>query len=298
MPRTHPPMPLYAIGLAAIVAICWGLNYTATKFTLMHFPPFFCIFIRYCIVSLLLLPYARKRVLSFRQLGLLATLMITLHFALVFSGMALGLDIATTVVATQMGVPFSCVLGAMFLNDKLGAWRSFGMAIAFMGIVAIAGTPNVLAHPLGFSLAIIGTLAWAGSNIIMRTLGETPIMPLLFWTGLLSMPQTLAISLLTESDHWHLLMTVPWHSAIALCYSAVFSTIVGYGLWYWLLGRFPVSQVTPYSLLIPFSGFSAGIFFFDEHITTKLLLGGALTIFGVAIITIRRPRLAQDGTGS
>ncbi len=286
-------MPFYAVLAAITVALCWGFNFAACKISLQHFPPFFVIFLRYIIVAVVLLPFARKTKYSLRQLSALAFLMISGHFTLVFTAIWMGLDLSTTVVAIQIGVPVSCVLGAIFLDDRLGAWRTAGMAIAFFGIIIIAGTPSVTDNWIAFLCAMAGSSMWAGSNIYMKKLGHEAIMPIIFWTGLLSLPQTLAVSLLFESDHVELIKTIPWNVVFALLYSGFASTIIGYGLWYWLLKRYDITQVTPYSLLVPIGGFASGILFFNEAITLQLAIGGAITIVGVAIITIRRPKMAR-----
>ena len=288
---------VFASLMAIVVALCWGFNFAASKFSLLHFPPFFVIFIRYVLVTLLLLPFARKSKFSFKQLFILSLLMITIHFTFVFSAIAMGLELSTTVIVIQMGAPFSCVLGAIFLKDMLGPWRTTGMAIAFMGVVVIAGTPAVGSNWIAFVLAIIGAMAWAGSNVYMKVLGQESIMPLLFWTGLLSLPQTLLVSLILEDNHIDLLLNVPTNAAVAILYSAIASTIIGYGLWYWLLKNFSVSQVTPYSLLTPIGGILSGVIFFQETLTNQMMVGGFITICGVAIITLRRPRLARLDRG-
>ncbi len=286
-PRTLTPA---AALLAILVAACWGANFAASKFALLHFPPLFTIFIRYVLVCVLLLPFARRRPLPLRDLLILATLMIPLHFTLVFTAIWLGLDIPTTVIAIQLGAPFSCVLSAMLLKDRMGPWRSAGMALAFTGIIIIAGTPNVTDHGLAFLLAVCGAVAWAGANIFAKRLGQPPVMPLLFWTGLLSLPMTGALSLLMESAHGALLASVPLSAVLGIAFSALLSTIVGYGTWYYLLRHYPVSQVAPFSLLVPIGGFASGWFFFDETLTPQMMLGAAVTILGVAIITMRMPR--------
>ncbi|MCI5048785.1 MAG: EamA family transporter [Rickettsiales bacterium] len=286
------PLPIL---LAIIVTVCWGGNFAASKYALLHFPPFFAILIRYIVVSIVLLPFAKRMEISFKQLSLLALMMITLHFTLVFTALWMGLSIGTTVIAIQLGAPFSCVLSAIFLNEKLGAWRSMGMAIAFMGIIVIAGTPNVAHHEIAFMFAIVGAFFWACTNIYMKKLGQQPVMPMLFWTSVLSIPQNALVSFVIESNHLQLMETAPFTAWFGIVYSGLVSTIVGYGLWYWLIKRYDVSQVAPYSLLVPISGFTAGIVFFNEAMTVQMMMGALITIVGVAIITIRKPRHAQMG---
>jgi O-acetylserine/cysteine efflux transporter len=292
-----PSLNLFAMLMALTVALAWGFNFAASKFSLLHFPPFFVIFIRYVIVAVVLLPFAKKIDLSIKQLIVLSLLMITLHFTLVFTAIWMGLDLGTTVIAIQLGAPFSCILGAIFLKDYLGPWRSFGMLVAFAGIVVIAGTPSVLQNELAFLLVVLGAAAWAASNVYMKVLKQTAIMPLLFWTALFSLPQTLAVSLLIESDHLALLQTAPWHAWAGIAYSGLVSTIVGYGLWYWLIRKYDVTQIVPFALAVPIGGFSSGILFFNEALTPTMMIGAALTIVGVAIITIRHPKLARPVRG-
>lgn len=292
-----PAMTVTAMLLALSVALIWGFNFAASKIALQHFPPFFVIFIRYVMVVVVLLPFAQKVPVSYRQLFVLSLLMVVLHFTLVFTALWLGLDIGTTVIAIQLGAPFSCIMGAIFFKDYLGPWRSFGMLVAFGGIVTIAGTPNVLDNTPAFLCATAGAAAWAGANIYMKQLKQTSIMPLLFWTGLFSLPQTLLVSLLIESDHLALLQTAPVAAWLGVIYSGLASTILGYGLWYWLIRKYDVSQVVPFALAVPVGGFSSGILFFDETLTLRIVVGALLTLIGVAIITIRHPRLARPVRG-
>lgn len=291
---SHVTMKPSHIFLAIVVSICWGINFAASKFTLLHFPPFFTIFLRFMLTVIALAPFMGPKPASARELSILAFLMVVLHFTLVFGAIWMGLDLSSAVVAVQLGVPFSCLLSTMFLGDKLGPWRTFGMVVAFMGVVIVAGTPSVVEHSLAFVIAMIGAFGWAAGNVYMKKLSHVKAIPLLGWSSLYALPQLTLLTFLFESNHLTLLQTVPLHSALGLTYTVIFSTLVAYGLWYWLLGKYDVSLVTPYSLLVPIAGFSAGHIFFHEELGWKTLIGGALTILGVAVITIRKPKLVEQ----
>jgi O-acetylserine/cysteine efflux transporter len=49
----------------------------------------------------------------------------------------------------------------------------------------------------------------------------------------------------------------------------------------------------PFTLLVPIIGVLSAALFLDEPLTWRVLLGGAATIAGVAVIVLRRPRLAD-----
>lgn len=82
---------------------------------------------------------------------------------------------------------------------------------------------------------------------------------------------------------------------IALGYTAVGSSIVAYGLWYWLLRRHPVSHVVPFSLLNPVLGMSMGVVFLGEGITIWKVGGALLTLAGVGTILWRQALHASRG---
>ncbi len=90
-------------------------------------------------------------------------------------------------------------------------------------------------------------------------------------------------------------MQIDGKVALALTYTVLGSTLGGYGLWYLLIKEHPISKVTPYSLLTPVFGILAGWAFFAEPVGMQALVGAGLTIFGIAVIVMRRPRLAEAG---
>lgn len=287
-------MPFYAILAAITVSFCWGANFTASKFAMEYFPPFLFIATRFTALSILLLPFVMRRPLpAMREMVILSLLYITLHFAMIFIAMHMGLSVTSAIIATQLGVPFSCVFAAIFFKDYLGPWRSFGLALAFFGMIIVAGSPDVAEHFLAFMVAIIGAIGWALANIHMKRMKETGVVHTLFWPGLFAIPQMVILSLIFESDQIETLRTAAWTAWAGVSYSALFSSLVGYGLWTWLLARYPMTQVVPYSLLVPVFGIACGMFFFGEQLTWQIIIGTVLTVGGVGVITFRRPKLAE-----
>lgn len=287
-------MPLYAVFAALLVACCWGGNFSASKFALMDFPPFLTVILRFLMVSTLLAPLAlRQKLPNLRAMVIIAFTLVVLHFSLIFVGMAMGLNITSVIVATQMGVPFSCIVSAILYKDYMGPWRSAGLMVAFMGVLIVAGTPNASTHWGAFLLAMFGAFAWAAANIYMKRLPPTSVVTLLFWPGLMSLPFLAILSAVFEQDQWHAVTHAHWTAWAGIAYSTVFSSLVGYGLWNWLILKYPLSQVVPYTLFAPIVGITGGVLLFSEPFTLQIIIGAALSIVGVTIITLRRPRLAE-----
>lgn len=181
------------------------------------------------------------------------------------------------------------------MNDKLGKWRSLGLAVSFAGVVLVAGTPDVSGNAKGFALVLLAAMSWAVSNFVMKKTSESSILQVLGWMALFGAPQLYLVSWLFEEGQAEALRNITIPAATGLLYTILMSTIAAYGLWYHLMKIYPVSMVAPFSLLVPISGVSLSVLVFSEVLTTKMLVGGALTIIGVAIIVIRRPKLAVQG---
>lgn len=288
-------MPLRFVLLALIVAFCWGANFTAVKIGLEHFPPYLMLALRFALVAAILLPFFPKRSIRLGFAFKIAFILGTAHFALVFGAMWMGIDIPTAVITVQLGVPFSCLLSAVWFNDKLGAWRSFGLTVAFIGIILIAGTPNVVDNFLAFCMVMVGAFAWALSNVMIKKEGAVNILEMLGWMSLLAVPQLLVVSALFESNQWELVQTTTLMAGLSIAFSSIFSTVIAYGLWYYLLTHCEVSRITPFNLLVPIFAIALGQVLYPVELTPQILIGGAITIGGVAIIVVRRPRLSTIG---
>ena len=82
-------------------------------------------------------------------------------------------------------------------------------------------------------------------------------------------------------------------SWLGIGYSLLFSSLIGYGLWNRLITTYSMSSIVPYSLLVPVVGIGGGVLVFGDPLTQQVLLGAALTILGVGVITLRRPQLVE-----
>jgi O-acetylserine/cysteine efflux transporter len=69
---------------------------------------------------------------------------------------------------------------------------------------------------------------------------------------------------------------------LSALYTAVFASLVGYGIWNRLLASHPSSAVVPFTLLVPVVGMTAAWLALGEVPTPTELAGGLLLLGGVA----------------
>jgi O-acetylserine/cysteine efflux transporter len=231
-----------------------------------------------------------------RDLVVLSVVLGVVHFSLMFTGMR-GLDVATASIAIQLQVPFAAILAAIFFKETLHWRRLTGMAIAFAGVVLIAGEPRLSGNLLPLFLVIAAACTWAGATIQIKRIGDdVDVLALNGWVALLAAPQLALLSWLIEDGQLAAITAADWRLWLSVAFQALLVTIFGYSVWYRLMRRFSVNQVMPFTLLVPLFGVLSGVIFFDDRLTLLMLIGGLCTIVGVAIIIIRRPRVIAPST--
>ncbi|MFN7095171.1 MAG: EamA family transporter [Burkholderiales bacterium] len=288
-------MNIYDICFAILVVFIWGVNFVAAKVGLNHLPPILLMSLRFLLVALSLLPFLKKPECSWRTLFILALSYGLAYHSLLFTAVWMGIDVSTSVIAAQLNVPFTSILGVWFLDDKIGWRRLLGMIIAFSGIIIIFGNPVVTQHPIAFLMLIAAAWCWAIFNVQLKMIKEYSILNLLGWISILATPMLFLTSYLFEGAQWHQLWLVDKNDIFSLAYMSILATVCGFGLWSHLLKRHPVSQVAPFSMLMPIFGVLAASLFLDEPLTWHKLWGGSLTLIGVALIILRRPHMTTGG---
>lgn len=277
--------------------LIWGLNFVAAKIGILHFQPVLFCAIRFSIAALLLLPFVGlpPRHMMWRLLPLSFT-MGTMHFSLLNLGMR-SVDVSTTSIAIQLQVPFAAVMASFFFREQLGWRRIAGMALAFIGIVLIAGDPRYSGDQFWPLMAVIGAaFCWAMANIQVKALGEIDSVKLNGWIAVLAAPQLLIASSLLEGHGWQQVTSAAWQGWAALLYQAIVVAIFSYWIWYNMMRRYPVNLVMPFTLLLPMIGFVCGAAMLGDIITWRMIAGAMATVAGVAIIVLRRPAVLVAST--
>lgn len=283
--------PLHLL-LFVAVAVIWGLNFAVVKIGVAQFPPILLMTLRWALVGIVLMPFVKRPQGCWPQVIAVSITLGFVHFALMASGLK-NLDAATAAIAIQLQVPFAALLAAIFFDDRLGWRRAGGMAVAFLGVALIAGEPRLGGHYLALGLVVAAACIWSIANVQIKKLHAVGGFTLNAWVGILAAPQLALASFLLEDGQMTALATADWRAWFSVFYQVVMVVIIGYGSWYWLLRRYGVNQVMAFTLLVPIFGVLSGVFILGEALTAELVAGGALTVVGVGIIVLRRPRLVE-----
>lgn len=282
-------MQLRDIGIAVFVMVIWGGNFTVAKFGLAQIPPLTFMAMRFAVVAALLVPFVRLPRDKIIPVFWYSVTLGGIHFGLMFWALT-QIDAATAALASQMGVPFATILSAFVFKDYPGIWRVTGILIAFSGVFVIAGEPRFEGGLLPLLTVVAAAFAWALGAVQAKAMGKVNGFALNGYMALFSVPQLIIWSLFFEQGQLDALLNADWIGWGSIFYQSLLVVIVGYGLWYHLLGKYPVSLTMPFTLLMPFFGVLFAVWLLDEALTLPMLIGGGLTILGVGVIVLRSAR--------
>ncbi len=282
------PLDLF---LVLVANAAWAFNFIAGKAGVEHFSPLLFTALRFGLLVVLLLPFLRPVAGQMRAILAIAVVLGVGHFSLMFAGLAAGGDVSSIAILTQLYVPFSALMAVVFLGETMGWRRITGVAVAFGGVLVIGFDPIVFEHLDALVLITGAALALATGTILMRRIRGVGVFALQAWIAAVAAPSLLTLSLLLESGHWESLRTATWMDWGAPAYSAIGASLVGHGIVYHLLRTYPVNLTAPLMLLTPVLAVVFGVTLWGDELTGKLVLGGLMVLGGVAVITVRAPRL-------
>jgi O-acetylserine/cysteine efflux transporter len=278
--------------IALMVPLIWGMGLVIAKPAVDQFPPILLMALRFSVTALLLVWFVPVPKGMRKSLALIALVGSTLQYGLSFNGLKL-LDASTTALIVQVEAPFLLLISAVWLGDRLTIQQVAGLAIAFVGIYILTGAPNLVGKWVGISLTISGAFMWALGQVLMRRLTQNQPnrlsgMGTIAWVSVFAAPQLFVASLIMEDQHLYHISNAGIAVWGAVAYLGVVMTAIGYTCWYHVLGRYPASQAGPYLLLLPVFSILGGWLFLGEPVNQRMLIGGAIIVFGVALLTLQR----------
>jgi len=288
-----PPLHLLMLG---VICIGWGGNFLASAAALQEIPALLFTALRLGLVGILMLPWLRLP--PRQQWGLLVAVALcngALHFGLSFWALRLANDLSSPAIVMQSYVPMTALLAVVFLGERIRWRRASAIAVSFLGVMVLGFDPVVLDAPLALILMLVSALFLAAGTVMMSRLGGMHPFTLQAWGAVLGIPLLLATSLWLEGDPWRHINGASWVGWTGVAYSALVASVLCHSLFFWLIQRHPVSQITPYLLIAPLFAILLGVLFWGDQLGPRLLIGGTMVLGGVLVIALRNAATASGG---
>jgi len=289
-------MPIRDSLIAVLVAFLWGAQVTAVKIGGQELPPILMVAMRFALMAAVLIPFCGipKRSELF-QVFWIASLVGALHFGLLYCGIS-RVDASTSAVAYQLATPFTLLLAFAILGERIASPVAVGIIIALLGVLMVLGGVGKGGALSGILLVIAAAFVFAVGTLLTKRWGPFNPVSISGWTALIAAPELLLVSAAVEGQSWGGVLTASPTAWFAVLYTAVSGGLIGFGLWYWLLGRHPVQRLAPFLLLVPVFAVTVSQLLLKEGLSLSLFIGGAAVLVGVGLCQVRPvPRQANAG---
>ncbi|MEI2702723.1 MAG: EamA family transporter [Baekduia sp.] len=137
-------------------------------------------------------------------------------------------------------------------------------------------------------LTLGAATSWACGNVVSRKVGTSAGLELTVWSAFfVPIPMfLLALGIEGPDEIGHALAHFSAGAMLSTLYTAVLSSLVGYGIFNTLLSKYETAKVVPFVLLVPPIGIVAAWLYENEVPNAAELVGGVVLLAGVAITTL------------
>ncbi|MEO6801405.1 MAG: DMT family transporter [Rhodanobacter sp.] len=278
----------------AIALLTWSSAYASIAYALASFTPGEVAFVRLAIGSVCfaaLLAIRRVPLPARRDWPQLAVLGVTglsvYHLCLNYAETRIASGTASILIALTPAA--TAAISAIWLRERLSARMLTGLGVALAGVllVVLASGKQVKFQPMA-ALVLVCVLVTAvffvGQKPLFARNSMLGVTAFCFFAGTLG-------ALPFAGGLGGALALAPWSHIAALLYLGVAPTFVGYLAWNAALHRASASQVSSFIYFSPPIAVLIGWLWLGERPALLTLVGGVITVAGVAVANTRRRAL-------
>jgi drug/metabolite transporter (DMT)-like permease len=196
-------------------------------------------------------------------------------------------------LAYALSPAFVLIIAIIFLKENAGILKISGVIIAFAGAFLIFFERGLQLNTdtfLGNILVLIASFSWALYTVIGRNFSRK-------YGAIYSTSLSMILGFLFYIPIF-LLLPVPFHfieikiiSWLQIFYLGIFSSVVGYVLWYYALKKIEASRVAVFNNLQAVLTTILAVIFLSQIITIFFVIGGVLIITGVIMAQWRSNKI-------
>tara|TARA_Y100001970_G_C14245107_1_gene867546 strand:- start:1205 stop:2071 length:867 start_codon:yes stop_codon:yes gene_type:complete len=277
--------------IASLVPIFLGFGFVIAKPAMEYLPPFLLMGLRFTFVASMLIWWFPIPKGYLKRIFIVSLIANTLQYSITYTGLSL-IDASAAVLLVQTEVPFGVLFAYFMLKEKPTIRSLIGIAIAFIGVYILTGSPNLDGKLIGITLTIIGSGVWALGQVMVKPLSkEINPLALVAWLGLFSGPILISLSAIFDGNTIDYFRNANFESWLIAIYLGFIMQPITYGCFYYVLKNNPLYKVLPIVTMgIPPTGLMAAIFILGEEPTKELFIGGVIIIVGVILIVFNKPK--------
>jgi len=176
----------------------------------------------------------------------------------------------------------------------LGQWPTrsewVGILIGFLGVALLTLDENLKTNPIGAISLLIAAASWAFGSMLSRRI-SLPKGPMGFAAEMLAGGSILILAGLIRGERIDMAPTT--EAVLAWIYLVFFGSLLAFSAYMYLLGRVRPALATSYAYINPMVAVTLGFLFAEEQITPFALIGMAVILSSVGIISFAQKQRSE-----
>jgi|SRR5579863_4222147 len=296
MESTARPSAWKVLLAFAIIYFVWGSTFLAIRVGVQEVPPLVLAGMRFFVAGIALYGWMRAKgtpsptVREWGGLTLLAVLIFVCDYGLLFwAEQRVPSGIAAVMLAT---IPVFMALSEIFILKT----QRLTIRLAIALLIGIGGVAVLVSHSVSFGGAPIDTLgacalmaasvSWSVASSLTRKLPLPSAKAMSSGAQMLAGGTLLfvAAAILGEFKGFHL-QAVSMRAWLSLVYLIIAGSIIGFTAYVWLIHHESPTKVGTYAYVNPVVAVLVGYFLGGEAISPRTVVGTALVLVSVVVIT-------------
>jgi drug/metabolite transporter (DMT)-like permease len=280
---------------ASFAAMVWGASFIATKVALKDVSPVTIVWLRFAmgVAVLGLAVNLRREFMTLKKsergyFALLGFLGITFHQWLQSNALKTS-EASTTAWIVATTPVFMALLGWLVLKERLTTVKTFGIALAFIGVLLVVSKGNIASISVGRfgapgdGLILISSVNWAVFSALSRRGLKTYSASLMIFYVML-FGWFFTSLLFAFGGSYTEIPALTFKGWLGILFLGIFCSGLAYIAWYDALQALSTAGTGVFLYIEPLIAVVVAFFVLDEAITVASLAGGGVILFGVWLV--------------
>lgn len=291
----------------ASICLIWGSTWLAIKIGLAFFPPFSFAAIRFVLATLVVycVLLLKRESISWRWSDVRGAVWFGIFngidYALIFWAEQYISSGLTAIINSALPF-FSLIFACPLAGERFTAAKAAGLVAGFGGVILVFG--GSLTHLATGGLAaqaavLVAAASYAfGATLAKRYQHKQGLLEqVTVQMGVTALVVAVPALIFERGATFHFTAD----GVVALLYLTLIGSVAGFLLYFWLLERMEVSQLSYMSMITPVIAFFLGVWWGHERMAWQYLGGLAIILAGVWIVNrpqlFARPAAMKDTAG-
>ena len=176
------------------------------------------------------------------------------------------------------------ILAWWFLGEKLTVFKISGLLLGLVGLSIIFLHSRQLTENafLGVGLIILGVISQTSTAVWIKKLNTQQHGLVMTAGGLWVAIPLFIITYFLFAEPLPTVEEIPLHTLGSIIYLAIFGSLIGFSLYYFLIHQVQASTVSLITLITPVTALILGMWLNNETISTTIMIGTACILLGLS----------------